>query len=94
MTATSGVSATGDQRIDGLISGVKWGVSNLTYSFPTSADYYGYSGEKSTFGVLSDTAQDAVRDILEQFSAVANITFNEITETDTDHATLRFADSN
>jgi len=94
MTATIGVGATGDQRIDGILSGIRWDVGSLTFSFPTQANQYGYGGEKSSFGVLSGTAQNTVRDILDMYGAFADIQFVEITETLANSATLRFADSN
>lgn len=94
MTATASVSLTGDPYIDGILSGTKWGVSNLTYSFPTSASYYEYTGESgSNFKAFTTVQQDAVRDVLANYSAVANITFTEITETSTQHATIRYAES-
>jgi VCBS repeat-containing protein len=94
LTATASVAPTGNAYIDGVLSGIKWGVSNLTYSFPTSASYYEYSGERDTnFQVFNAAQQDAVRKVFANYSAVANITFTEITETSTQHATLRFAES-
>ena len=77
MPNTSSVAASGNQDIDGLLAGMKWATSSLTYSFPTSAAAYGYSfnNEKTTFGVLSSTAQDVVRSVLAFYSSVANLTF-------------------
>jgi serralysin len=31
------VNASGNQDIDGILWGWKWGVTNITYSFPTSS---------------------------------------------------------
>lgn len=41
MPAVSTYSPTGNAYIDGVLSGIKWGVNSLTFSFPTSASYYG-----------------------------------------------------
>ncbi|WP_119389337.1 M10 family metallopeptidase [Taklimakanibacter lacteus] len=95
MPATSTISPTGNAYVDGVLSGDKWAVSSFTYSFPTSASFYGSgygSGEPSSnFEGLNATQQEAVRDILAGYSAVANITFTEITETSSQHADIRLA---
>lgn len=94
MTATASVSPTGNLYIDGVLSGVKWGVTSLTYSFPTSSSYYEYTGEAGTnFKAFTTVQQDAVRKVLANYSAIADVTFTEITETSTEHATLRYAES-
>ena len=43
MTATSTVTPTGNAYVDGVLSGVKWAVTTLTYSFPSQSSYYGSS---------------------------------------------------
>lgn len=94
MTATASVSLTGDPYIDGILTGTKWGVTSLTYSFPTSSSYYEYTGESGyNFKAFTAVQQAAVRDVLDNYAAVANVTFTEITETSTQHATLRYAGS-
>ena len=37
MTAIATYSPTGNAYVDGVLSGVKWGVTSLTFSFPTDA---------------------------------------------------------
>ena len=75
MPATSTVSPTGNLYIDGVLSGVKWAASSLTFSFPTDPAYYGSpygSGENlSGFSAFSATQQTAVRKILANVSAVS-----------------------
>ena len=94
MTATASVSPTGNPTIDGILSGVKWGVTSLTFSFPTSASYYEYTGESgNNFKAFTTVQQDAVRDVLANYAAVSNLAFTEVTETSTQHATLRYAES-
>ncbi|MCB1547866.1 MAG: M10 family metallopeptidase C-terminal domain-containing protein, partial [Hyphomicrobiaceae bacterium] len=92
---TSGVSASGNQDIDGLLRGIKWTSGSLTFSFPDQASFYGYTGERdNNFEALNTVQKNAVREIYEYYSSVANLTFTEITETSTTHADLRFAMSN
>jgi VCBS repeat-containing protein len=94
LTATASVSPTGNPYIDGVLSGTEWATSNLTYSFPTSASYYEYGGEPgNNFKAFTAVQQDAVHKALANYSAVANLTFTEVTETSTQHATLRYAES-
>jgi serralysin len=97
MPATSSLTPMGDPYVDGVLSGVKWAVNSFTFSFPTSAAYYGSSygdGEPSNgFETFNSTQQTAVRQVLSGYAAVANITFTEITESSTQHAVLRFAES-
>jgi Ca2+-binding RTX toxin-like protein len=98
MPATSIFAPTGNAQVDGLLSGIKWAVSALTYSFPANSTFYGSgygAGEpNSGFEVFNGTQQNAVRAVLQTYAAVANITFSEWTETTTVHADLRFAESN
>ncbi|RPI35871.1 MAG: hypothetical protein EHM67_13280, partial [Hyphomicrobiaceae bacterium] len=80
---TGPTGPTGNQDIDGLLIGTKWGTSSLSFSFPTSAAFYDYNfnGEVSTFGALSASAQAAVRGgILPTFAAVANFNVTAATE--------------
>jgi serralysin len=97
MPATSTISPTGNAYVDGVLSGYKWAVNSFTFSFPTSASLYGSGygdGEPgSNFEALNSVQMNAVRDILAGYSAVANVTFNEITETTTQHADIRLAES-
>jgi hypothetical protein len=90
-------SPTGDPYIDGILSGVKWGTTSLTFSFPTDASFYGSNygwGEPSNnFKAFNPTQQAAVRTILQSYSAVANLTFTEVTESSTQHGDLRYAES-
>jgi serralysin len=97
MPAVSTLAPTGDRYIDGVLSGTKWAVANFTYSFPTSGAFYGTpygSGEPTNgFEALTPTQQAAVRAVLASYSAVANVTFTEMAESATQHADLRFAES-
>lgn len=85
---------TGDPYVDSVLSGVKWGTGSLTFSFPIATSTYGFSygsGEPANnFKAFTAIQQDATRIILQGYSAVANLTFTEDTETDTKHAALRY----
>lgn len=90
MPSTSSVSFTGNNDIDGILSGIKWTSPGLTFSFPTSMSQYGYS--ETGFGAMNATQMAAVRAILNQYQAVSGLTFTEVTETSTTHGTIRFAE--
>ena len=99
MPSTASVTPTGDPYVDGVLSGVKWGVTSLTFSFPTDPSFYGSkygAGSEPTNGFKAFTTvqQDAVRAALQMYSAVANVTFTEVTESATTHGDLRYAESN
>ena len=94
MPATANYSPTGNLYIDGVLSGIKWASGTLTFSFPSNPTFYEYSGEPSiNFKAFSAAQQTATRSILQMDASVANVTFTEITETSTQHATLRLAGS-
>jgi VCBS repeat-containing protein len=97
MPTTSSVKPTGDLYIDGVLSGTQWAVNSLTYSFPAYSSFYGAgygSGEPSNnFKAFTTIQQDAVNDVLANYSAVSNLTFTEVTETSTQHGDLRYAES-
>src|SRR5262245_8606447 len=94
------ISLSGNRDIDALLGNndrdstapIIWDAGTLTYSFPTSASVYHYSGEPDTFAAIvpDDTALvDAIPTALELFSQYANLTFTETTGS----ADLRFAEA-
>jgi hypothetical protein len=96
VTTTATVSPTSDPYLNGVLSGIRWGVDTLTFSFPTSASYYGaYSGgeQNNAFEAFTPLQQDAIRTILKSYSAVTDLKFTEVTETLTTHGDLRYAES-
>jgi VCBS repeat-containing protein len=97
VTAVANVTPTGNVYIDGVLTGVKWAVNTLTYSFPTDPTFYGtnYGSGENTSGFVAFTPiqQAAVRSILAEYASVINFTFTETTETTTQHAELRYAES-
>ena len=92
------------QDINGLLSGEYWDTNSLTFSFPTAAsnygDFYGiedgYGGHGEPyvgFHAINTAQQSVVGYALKLISQYTLLTFTQITETDSDHAYLRFADS-
>jgi hypothetical protein len=82
-----------------LQQGVKWGLSYgkgvaLTFSFPTSADpfvlNYG-NGELGGFFPLVEIEKTAIRNALTEWSLVANLTFQEVSDGNDLVGELRFA---
>ncbi len=96
MAATVSVARTGNQNIDGILSGSRWASLNLTYSFPTKASYYGsnygaWDEPHYNFGALNGNQIRAAREVFAMIASVSNLTFAEMAETSTSHATLRLA---
>lgn len=97
MPSTASNTKSGNPYIDGVLWGTKWGVSTLTFSFPASASFYGSgypNGEpQKGFEAFTAVQQNATREILKGYSAVANVTFKEVAETASVHGDLRYAES-
>src|SRR5689334_10880628 len=97
MPATTSVQPTGNLYVDGILTGTQWAVSSLTYSFPTDPSMYGPgygSGEPANnFKAFTAVQQTAVHDVLDNYAAVSNLTFTQVTETSTQHGDLRYAES-
>jgi Ca2+-binding RTX toxin-like protein len=89
---------TGNRNVDATLIGSKWGITNLTYSFPTSGSVYngatfdtnGVSNYQITLGTQQ---QAAARAAFAQLAAATGLTFTEITDTDTVHANIRISQS-
>ncbi len=91
MPSTSNVALSGNDDIDGVLSGVKWASAELTYSFPTSSSQYNYS--VTGFSGMNPTQVAYIQGVLRSYAAVANLTFTEVTETSSQHGTIRFAET-
>src|SRR5215207_6791177 len=95
MPAIQTVNQTGNPYIDGVLGDAKWAVNSFTYSFPTSGSFYGssygYDENADNFAVFNYAQKAAVRSVLSLYSSITNLSFAEIAETSTHHATLRFA---
>ncbi|KAB1121842.1 RTX toxin, partial [Neorhizobium galegae] len=101
ITSTKIVELTGDQKVDGLISGYAWD-GTITYAFPTSSTSYSYNGEKNFgFSSISSQQQAAALILMEQsYGNTANDGFSvegftnaEFVAGDVSTATVRFAQS-
>ena len=101
MPGTTTVSPTGILAVDAVDGGTIWSTNSLTYSFPTSASFftgfmglaYGANEPSNNFKAFTPIQQAAVTSALGMYASVANVTFTQITETSTQTATLRYAES-
>ena len=102
--ARNDVGQTGDQYIDGLLSGRAWTDTVIYYSFPTNASEYGAgygSGEPNSFGTISQMQKTAAYFALDaQLGTPASKGFSvegftnlTITYTTAAGAHLRYAES-
>jgi hypothetical protein len=91
---------SGVDEIDGLIVGARWNTAApISCSFPSSGTYYkgpgggDYLGGENTnnFAECTETQKNSIRFCLAWVSFHTGLRFYEMTETDTDHATLRWA---
>jgi serralysin len=94
MASTYFVHASGNPRIDGLLSGIAWN-GPVTFGLPTSGGLYGYDPERQGFAPLPGSATTpetlawaAVRAI----AAITDVTGLSLPQSATpDGATIRFA---
>lgn len=99
MASVTTVTWTGNQDIDGLLTGYRWAQTSLTFSFPADGSYYGthYATTNTAntvgFSQLNAAQQAAAVSIFAQYQAVSGLQFTQIEETATQHATLREAQS-
>jgi len=79
-----------------MFSGSEWATNSLTYSFPADASLYGsYStGEPANnFKAFTATQQAQIRNVLQNYSDVANLKFTEVAESASSTGTIRYAES-
>ncbi|HRD28735.1 MAG TPA: pre-peptidase C-terminal domain-containing protein, partial [Caulobacter sp.] len=87
---------TGVQETDAVLIGSRWTPTTLTYSFPTSGDFYadqgyGAGAEPAELVVFNAAQQAATRYAFGLISAYTNLTFVEVTESATTHADFRLS---
>ncbi|MBI2257025.1 MAG: matrixin family metalloprotease, partial [Proteobacteria bacterium] len=98
----STVPLSNNLTTDALLSGVKWGSDgvgtavNISYSFPTASavwdsSYDGYEPDWAGYRGLTATEQTAFKTALASFSAVANITFTQVSDTASSVGDIRVA---
>jgi serralysin len=92
------VLPSGVDTIDGMLSGLAWLSSALTYSFPTDGVFYEESGgyedgaeQDQNFEALNPQQQQAVTALLAAIASVTDLTFTLVTESAELHGDLRFA---
>ncbi|WP_210496263.1 M10 family metallopeptidase [Microvirga antarctica] len=91
------VPLSGNQSIDGILSGVAWTQNLLTFSFPGSGAVYGNgygNGETNSFQPANTLQQQSVRYGLGLIQSYTALQFNEIVETNINHAAIRLSMSN
>ena len=82
------MAPTGDNRIDSVLSGYKWGVTTITYSFYEGGSYY---GSESSPTPVSAAVRDNVRAILSSIiSPLVNLTFTEVADSSTSYGMIRY----
>jgi serralysin len=100
---TSNVSKTGNDLIDGVLSGFAWKGGKITYAFPDNKNDYNYGGEPNKgFGEVSIKIKAAAQFILDKdFGGKANDGFSVegftqlgVSKGSDSNATLRYAESN
>ena len=82
------VSATGNNAIDSLLTGVKWSERDVSYSFPTAdstfiTDYSKVMEPQHNFAALTANMQGGVRQAFSLWESVANISFTEVADSTT-----------
>jgi hypothetical protein len=74
-------AASGDYRIDALLSTYKWSVATVTYSFYEDDVFHGtYYGSETGVREVSEAVKANVRQIMAWYGTLMNITFVEVAE--------------
>ena len=97
MASILNVGLTADPYVNGLLTGVKWASASQTYSFPSSASLYpnyGSNEPQTGFAAFTAVQQQAVAKVLQNYSAVSNLQFTQMTETANSSAVIRYAETN
>ena len=89
------IAATGNQFIDGILSGFAWNHTALTVSFPTHLPQYAGvrpgSGDGLTgFVAMNAQQQAAAQAVLAEVAFFTNLQFDFMTETPDEHALIRY----
>ncbi|EGF93611.1 hemolysin-type calcium-binding repeat 2 copies family protein [Asticcacaulis biprosthecium C19] len=89
---------SGDQSIDAVLIGSRWTDTDLTFSFPSSGAYYDTpyydSGYLADHVVFNTVQKGAARYAFALIAGYSLLTFNEVTETEATHATIRLSQTN
>ncbi|ESQ90086.1 hypothetical protein ABAC460_09975 [Asticcacaulis sp. AC460] len=86
---------TGNQLIDGALFGSRWTVTNITYSFPATGEFYNtpyydpaYPAEQVPFNAAQQAAAIYAFGLI---SSYTNLTFTAVTESATTHGIIRMS---
>lgn len=88
-----------DGHINSVIGGLQWDANSINFSFPAAASNYtntaGYSdsGETTAFVACSTSQKTIIRRAAAARTAVCNMSINEINESDSVHAQLRYGNT-
>ncbi|ESQ90087.1 hypothetical protein ABAC460_09980 [Asticcacaulis sp. AC460] len=89
---------TGNQLVDATIFGSRWTVSNITYSFPATAEFYDTPYAEPTFLAnhipFNAAQQTAARYAFALLASYTNLTFTEVTESADTHGIIRMSQAN
>src|SRR5512147_1469300 len=89
--AAAAAAASGDYRIDSLLSGYKWSSGTVTYSFYKYDVYHGtYYGTEGAIGEVSEPVKTNVRQIMAWYSTLFNLDLVEVSEASGQIGTIRF----
>jgi hypothetical protein len=97
----AGLSAADKQNVSALLAGTAWTGNVISYSFPTSGLFYGanaaaYGGNNAPFNgfaVLTTAQQNEAVRAFNMVESYTNVTFNQVTESNTVHAAIRMANT-
>lgn len=81
LNAAMAVPASGDYRIDALMSGAFWSTTTITYSFYEDSVFGGIYYGTEAVSEVSEPVKTNARAILAWYGTMMNLTFVEVTET-------------
>jgi serralysin len=89
------LAASGDYRIDALVSGYKWNLATVSYSFYEDSVFGGvYYGSETGVREVSEGVKANARKIMAWYGTLLNVNFVEVTETSSNIGLIRFMLSN
>ena len=86
----SAVPASGDYRIDALLSGYTWSAATITYSFYEDSIFGGTYYGTEAVSEVSEPVKTNVRAVMAWYGTIINRTFVEVTETPSTFGQVRF----
>lgn len=83
------IAASGDYRIDALLSGYQWGMTTITYSFYEQDVFAGSYYGTETVSEVSEQVKTNVRAIMAWYGTMLNLNFVEVSETSSNIGYIR-----